>query len=266
MKILVLVSLVLSFTYSQCDANGDGLLNIVDIIVEVNCILENCWENQPSCVDYDGNVYETVQIGDQHWMAENLKTTHYSNGDEIVFINNHDSWDNYNTGYYAIYNNDQSNVEIHGNLYNWAAVNDNRGICPEGYHIPSDEEWSELVVYLDPEANPNAENHDELHTEIAGGFLKDTGTIQGNNGFWEEPNLGATNESGFSALPSGLTNDENGNSDLMGYYLGYLAWFWTSTEIDDNLAWSRELFWMGASIHRHSLTKNYGISVRCLAD
>ena len=84
--------------------------------------------------------------------------------------------------------------------------------------------------------------------------------------YWGCGNWGATNESGFSALPSGLTNDENGNSDLMGYYLGYLAWFWTSTEIDDNLAWSRELFWMGASIHRHSLTKNYGISVRCLAD
>lgn len=246
MKRLIIILPFLSMVYSQCDANSDGELNVVDIVVQVSCILENCWESKPSCVDYDGNVYETVQIGNQLWMAENLKTTRYLNGDEIIFINNNSNWDNYTTGHYA--------------------VNDERGICPDGYHIPSDEEWSELVVYLDPTANPYAVDHDELHTEIAGGFLKDTGTIQGNNGFWEEPNLGATNESGFSALPSGLTNDENGNSDQMGYYLGYLAWFWTSTEIDDELAWSRELFSMAPSIHRHSLTKNYGISVRCISD
>ena len=105
-----------------------------------------------------------------------------------------------------------------------------------------------------------------MHSSIAGGFLKDTGTIQGGDGLWQSPNTNATNVTGFSALPAGLTNDENGNFDLMGYYLGYLAWYWTSTSIDSDLAWSRELFWSGSDIHRHSITKNYGISVRCLSD
>ena len=158
------------------------------------------------------------------------------------------------------------NVDLYGYLYNWSAANDNRGVCPEGFHLPSDQEWSELIQYLDPSTNPYAENHNDVHSSLAGGMLKDTGTVQGGDGLWQFPNTNATNESGFSALPAGLTNDENGNFNLMGYYLGYLAWYWTSTAIDSDLAWTRELFWSGSDIHRHSITKNYGISVRCVSD
>jgi len=264
--LLLIIFSTISFLHSQCDANDDGMLNILDVIVEVNCILNDCWENNEVCQDIDGNIYPTVQIGQQIWMAENLKTTRYANGDEIIFVSNPNIWDNNYIGHYAAYNNDLSNVDNFGYLYNWAATNDDRGICPEGYHIPSDEEWSDLIIYLDPNANPFADNHNDIHSSIAGGLLKDTGTIQSGDGFWQEPNANATNESGFSALPSGLTNDENGNYDLMGYYLGYLSWFWTSTEIESDLVWTRELFWSGSDIHRHSITKNYGISVRCVSD
>ena len=263
---IMMLGLMFSFSFSQCDANGDGSLDVIDIVTQVDCILEDCWDNYQVCEDIDGNVYETVQIGDQIWMAENLKTTRYANGDEIIFIDDPNIWDNNYLGHYASYNNDLSNVDLYGYLYNWAATNDSRGICPDGFHIPSDEEWSELILYLDPNANPFAENHDDVHSNLAGSLLKDTGTIQSGTGLWQEPNTNATNESGFTALPAGLTNDENGNYDLMGYYLGYLAWFWTSTEINSDIAWSRELFWLGSDVHRHSITKNYGISVRCVSD
>ena len=251
---------------SSADFNFDGNIDILDIVQIVNCILIECWSNSEICQDFDGNIYETTQIGEQIWMAENLKTTHYNNGDEIIFINSSDLWDSYDTGHYAVYNNDLSNVNLYGYLYNWTASTDPRGVCPEGYHVPSDEEWSQLILYLDSSTNPFAENHDEIHSSLAGGFLKSTGTVEAQDGLWISPNTGANNDSGFSALPAGLTNDETGNNDLMGYYLGYLAWFWTSTEIDSDKAWSRELFWVGSDIHRHSITKNYGISIRCISD
>ena len=262
----IILFLVLSFCFSQCDANGDGSLDVIDIVTQVDCILNDCWENNFTCEDIDGNVYETVQIGQQIWMAENLKTTRYKNGDEITFIDDPNNWDNNYIGHYAAYNNDLTNVNTYGYLYNWSAANDIRDICPDGFHLPSDEEWSELILHLDPSANPYAENHDDVHSDIAGSALKSTGTIEDNTGLWYDPNSDATNQSGFTALPAGLTNDENGNYDLFGYYLGYLAWYWTSTEIDSEFAWTRELFWLGSSIHRHSITKNYGISIRCIKD
>ena len=150
-------------------------------------------------------------------MKENLKVTHYNNGDDILFIDNSQLWNDYDNGQYTLYNNDESNIDLHGFLYNWSAINDERGICPSGFHIPTDNEWAELISFLDADANPNAENH-----------------------------------------------DENGNLESLGYYIGYLAFFWTSTEINDNLAWSRELAFINTTVHRHSLTKNYGLSVRCI--
>ena len=266
MKKIILLIFTIANLYPQCDANNDNQLDVLDVIVQVNCILDGCWESTAICQDVDGNIYETIQIGEQVWMAENLKTTRYSNGDEIIYINNPNDWNNNFVGHYAAYNNDLLNVDLYGYLYNWSAANDSRGICPEGFHLPSDQEWSELIQYLDPSTNPFAENHNDVHSSLAGGFLKDTGTIQGEDGLWQAPNTNATNVTGFSALPAGLTNDENGNFNLMGYYLGYLAWYWTSTAIDSDLAWSRELFWSGSDIHRHSITKNYGISVRCVSD
>ena len=96
------------------------------------------------CTDFDENVYKTVQIGDQLWMAENLKTSQYNNGDEILYGDPTNPWA-LHTAAYSYYNNKISNFFIYGNLYNWYAVDDDRGVCPEGFHIPSDDEWMELV-------------------------------------------------------------------------------------------------------------------------
>ncbi len=129
--LLILFTLTFSISYSQCDANGDGVLDVLDIVVEVNCILDNCWEGgSVECIDIDGNSYETVQIGDQLWMAENLKVTHYNNGDEIPNITNNGDWSSLSTGAYCDYDNNPTNSDTYGRLYNWYAVDDDRGICP----------------------------------------------------------------------------------------------------------------------------------------
>ena len=98
--------------------------------------------------DIDGNVYETVQIGEQLWMAENLKATHYNNGDAIATALSDSEWSSTTDGAYAVYDDDPVNAEIYGNLYNWYAVDDERGVCPEGYHVPSDSEFTVLADFL----------------------------------------------------------------------------------------------------------------------
>ena len=144
--------------------------------------------------DIDGNVYETVVIGDQLWMAENLKVTHYNNGEDIPTGLNSEStgdWPNTIEGAYAIYYDEQSNLEIYGNLYNWYAIDDERGVCPDGWHVPSDEEWTILMDYLGGAL-------------IAGLKMKDV------------LNWDGTNESGFTALPSGMIHPNNyGSSEYL---------------------------------------------------
>ena len=111
MKLFFFIFFTLSIAFSQCDANNDSQLDVLDVIVQVNCILDGCWQSTTICQDIDGNIYETIQIGDQVWMAENLKTTKYSNGDEIIYIDNPNDWNNNFVGHYAAYNNDLLNVE-----------------------------------------------------------------------------------------------------------------------------------------------------------
>ena len=170
-----------------------------------------------SVTDIDGNVYETVQIGDQLWMAENLKTQYYNNGDEIPMVNN--SWENLNHGAISNYGGTSGSYgsfdpstakEIYGLLYNWDAINDNRNICPEGFHIPSRDEIEELIIYLggiNIEDDPNTSYNETYYenSQISGGKAKEVGTEH-----WETPNTGATNESGFTGLPGGWRDPTNG--------------------------------------------------------
>lgn len=136
--------------------------------------------------DVEGNTYKTVIIGDQVWMAENLKTKKYRDGSDIPNVTDGNTWGEIKTHAYCNFNNDEKNAAIYGRLYNhWAAVNSN-GICPSGWHVPSTKEWDILIDFLGGE-------------DVAGGKLKETGTDH-----WDEPNTGATNESGFRALPGGL--------------------------------------------------------------
>ncbi|MFH2037607.1 MAG: fibrobacter succinogenes major paralogous domain-containing protein [Candidatus Zixiibacteriota bacterium] len=192
--------------------------------------------------DIDGNVYQTVTIGTQVWMAENLKVTHYRDGDTIPNVINNSAWEYLSSGGYCDYDNNPVNVAIYGRLYNWYAVSDARNIAPEGWHIPSHSEWQTLVLYLGSDA---------------GGKMKETGTAH-----WSEPNTGATNESGFNALPAGMCG-------YMDLYIGMPqdTWFWSSTDYPNNRARVCELWSYSASaeISGH-LAKGSGLSVRCVKD
>ena len=199
--------------------------------------------NFNACVDIDSNIYPTVKIGDQWWMAENLKVTRYRNGDDIPIVTDDTEWENLTTGAYCNYNNNSDNADIYGRLYNWYAVNDSRNIAPLGWHVPSDGEWQTLIVYLGGES-------------VAGGKLKETGTTH-----WNSSNEGATNESGFTALPGGYRSI-NGYF----YYLGYNAYFWSSAEYSSNGAWSRKLLCSTADVGRDLYDKRGGFSVRLVRD
>ena len=202
--------------------------------------------------DVDGNSYKTVKIGNQIWMDENLKVTHYRNGDPIPNITNDDEWVYTEQGAYCNYDNDENNVKTYGRLYNWFSVNDKRRLAPKGWHIPTDEEWEELVDYLGGD-------------EVAGGKLKSIGTIQNGDGLWSKPNKGATNESRFTGLPGGY---RLGGNDY--YYMGFIVDFWSSTEDSrhggSGAAWGRNLYYGTSEVGRNTFNKKFGFSVRCIKD
>ncbi len=189
--------------------------------------------------DIDGNTYQTVKIGNQWWMAENLKVTHYRNGDAIPNVTDETTWINLTTGAYCNYDNNSNNVTIYGRLYNWYAVNDSRNIAPEGWHVPSDAEWKTLETYLGG-------------ISVAGGKMKEIGTTH-----WSSPNTGATNESGFSALPGGSRSET-------AYYgvMGEVARFWSSTEELNTRAWRRALSHNNSGVDLFISLKTNGYSVR----
>lgn len=192
--------------------------------------------------DIDGNTYRTVKIGDQWWMAENLKVTHYRNGDAIPNVTDgYEWWFNLTTGAYCNYDNNVNNVTTYSRLYNWYAVNDSRNIAPEGWHVPADAEWQTLVDYL---GGKNG----------AGGKMKESGTAH-----WDRPNTGATNESGFSALPSGIRSQ---NFASMGTW----TWFWSSSMYIGNYAWSWDLTYDQSRIRQTYNLERHGFSVRCVKD
>jgi uncharacterized protein (TIGR02145 family) len=199
--------------------------------------------------DIDGNVYNTVTIGTQVWMKENLKVSKYRNGDPIPSNLNDSTWSKTTSGAYKIYNNDAVNNATYGKLYNWYAVADPRGLCPEGWHVPSDAEWTTIENYLGG-------------STVAGGKMKSIGTKDVGTGLWDTPNKDATNSSGFSAHPGGQF-DGYGFDDIGGS--GYL---WSSTESNSWSAWYRFLnYSLGSSARGNTfLNKKQGNSVRCLRD
>ncbi len=190
---------------------------------------------QGTVTDYDGNVYNTVAIGNQTWIKENLKSLHYSDGTSIPDV--------------VAYNNKDSLANIYGLLYSWyAAMHDSteegvQGVCPCGWHIPTNADWIRLENYLGG-------------SSVAGGKMKDTGTEH-----WNPPNTGATNESGFTALPGGYRGSTNGGFGSMGSN----AHFWSSTESGSS-AWCRELVNYYSNIRRPNFSKRHSRSVRLVRD
>jgi len=206
--------------------------------------------------DIDGNVYETIQIGGQLWMAENLKVTHYNNGDLISYPSNKD-FGTFYEGQYGVYNNDPSNADVYGNLYNWAAVVDDRGVCPDGWHVPSDEEIMELEMDLgmsESEANSTGHRGTDEGSKLAGSSeLWNDGNLENN------PEFGKI---GFNVLPAGYRNYSNGSY----YYMGYYGYFWSSSEYYSNYAWGRYLYSSNSNVRRYYDDKTSGFSIRCLGD
>lgn len=193
--------------------------------------------------DIDGNIYNTVQIGDQVWMSENLKTTRYRNGDLIPNVTtDNTAWGNLTTGAWSYYNNDVSFNAIYGKLYNWYTTEGDM-LCPTGWGVPTDAEWTTLTTYLGGES-------------VAGGKMKTIGTS-----YWRFQSAGTDNFSGFSALPGGYR-----------FFLGSFDWlrdiafFWSATEDASGTAWYRNLFSGSVDVFRVSNVKTIGASVRCLRD
>ncbi len=203
--------------------------------------------------DIDGNVYQTIKIGDQWWMMENLKVTHYRNGDPIPHVTDGSTWGALSTGAYCEYDNNSVNVATYGRLYNWYAVADSRNIAPEGWHVPTDEELKQLEMYLGM-SQAEADGTGWRGTD-EGGKLKETGTTH-----WNSPNEGATNESGFTALPGGYRYSGP------FYDMGYLAYFWSSSEYSSDYAWFRRLYYNSSQVYRSNDLKPLGFSVRCVRD
>ncbi|MBN2356048.1 caspase family protein [candidate division KSB1 bacterium] len=208
--------------------------------------------------DIDGNVYKTVKIGNQWWMAENLKVTRYRNGDAIPHVTDNNAWEKLTTGAYCNYDNNETHVATYGRLYNWYAVNDPRGLAPAGWHVPSYAEWKKLEMFL---GMSQSEADEEGWRGAIGGKLREAGTAHWERTKYDATN--ATNASGFSGLPGGC---RYANWDAMFEGLGDSGNFWLSTEYTSLAAWRLSLTnTMLGVYHSHSY-KLYGFSVRCLLD
>jgi uncharacterized protein (TIGR02145 family) len=191
--------------------------------------------------DIDGNLYHTVTIGTQIWIVENLKTTRYNDSTPIPLVTDSAAWNSLTTPGYCWYNNDTANKNTYGAIYNWFTVNTGK-LAPTGWHVPSDDEWTTLTTYLGGES-------------IAGGKLKETGTTH-----WRTPNLGATNENGFTALPGGH-RDVNGSFNVIGDD----GFWWSVTEYGTTgKAWYRSMDYNYVGVLRVSNNKTNGHSVRCV--
>jgi uncharacterized protein (TIGR02145 family) len=195
-----------------------------------------------SVTDIDGNTYATIQIGTQVWMAENLRTTRYRNGDPIPNVTDDRKWTGLGSGAWCYYDNDPKYEVPYGMLYNWFTVSDARKVCPAGWHVPTNAEWTTLTDHLGG-------------NDYAGGKLKSKTS-------WNAPNTGATNASGFSGLPGGYRDGTNGYFDT----LGYLGNWWSASELGAEFAWGRDVGNNSAFISRVFFNKTDGFSVRCLKD
>jgi len=197
--------------------------------------------NYGSVADIDGNIYRTVVIGTQEWMAENLRTTLLNDGTPVSFVPDASAWNSTAFTYpgYCWYNNDSVS---YGALYNWYSVSSGK-LCPAGWHVPSDEEWNVMVDYLGGK-------------DVAGGKLKEKGLSH-----WFSPNAGATNESGFTALPGGYRYSIGSFNGI-----GRFGYWWTSTSLFETEAVYRSMSNNYPNIDRSSSSKKTGMSVRCVKD
>ncbi|KAA3635195.1 MAG: hypothetical protein DWQ02_10220 [Bacteroidetes bacterium] len=241
---------ILIFSYYGCVKDNDIPPNN-----ESDCntsSIFNPTKTYDTMTDQEGNVYKTIQIGSQIWMAENLRTTKYRNGEKIPEVTENSTWNNLNTGAYCNYNNTKSNDTIctFGRLYNWSAVIDDRKIAPSGWHVPTYGEWMIL------------ENH--LGDSVAGKKLKETGSLH-----WQYSlNKEGDNETGFTALPGGYRWVSYAGGTGF-FHIGIEGGWWTVTEGDPNNLENAHHITMGYNYNflgGCNCSKRDGYAVRCVKD
>jgi uncharacterized protein (TIGR02145 family) len=206
----------------------------------------------PPVSDIDGNVYGTVVIGTQIWMAENLKTTRYKDGSNLPYVLDDNVWSSLSSGAWAYYNHDNTKNTIYGKLYNWYAVADSRGLCPAGWHVPSKKDWNLLANFVDQNADTTCYDYCSL-TPIGGRKLKAV------SGLWAGPNLESSNETGFSGIPAGFRFNSGSFQSI-----GYISNWWSNSDSSDLGLW----FYLDdtQNFYRNIISKKFGVSVRCLKD
>ena len=241
--------IIITSTYRQY--NFQDTIN-VNIKVH-NEIVFNPDISYGTVADIEGNVYKTIQIGGQVWMAENLKTVKYNDNTPIPLVADNSTWKDLKTPGYCWYNNDESTFkDIYGALYNWYTVKTGK-LCPQswlGWHVPNDTDWHELILYVDPNAILGIDE-----STIAGDKMKETGTLN-----WFAPNTGATNSYGFTALPAGYRTVNGSFSPINKQ----AAW-WASTEHDPTHPFYRAILTNYSDFWRlYDAIENIGFSVRCI--
>lgn len=228
--------------------NGDRLKitgisgNYSTVIVDVPTKSKSIIFPFVSCTDADGNNYPVVKIGTQLWMAENLKTTKYKDDTDIPNVVVSTEWNKLNSSSYCWYDNNVTNKNTYGALYNWYAVNSGK-LAPSGWHVPSDTEWTSLINYLGGQ-------------DVGGGKLKEVGTNQ-----WLNPNLSANNESGYCSIPSG---GRGMDGKFIG--MGEFNYLWSLSFNNSNESWSYGIYYLTSDISKGSSNVLNGLSVRCIKD
>ncbi len=215
------------------------------------------YPNLTTVSDINGNMYDVVAIGNQVWMAENLKVTKYRNGDPIPHVTDNETWDDLSSGGYCVYDNNPLNTDIYGNLYNWYAANDSRGLAPEGWHIPTDEEIIELEMYL-------GMSQSQLNG-IGWRGTNEGSKLAGNETLWYDGELENDTEFGnsdFDFLPGGM----RGGSSGVYFGIGGIGYFLTNTEYDNSNIWFRHINYSYKMVNREYYPKSCGFSVRCIKD
>lgn len=199
--------------------------------------------NSQTVSDFDGNVYNTISIGSQVWIKENLKVTHYRNGDVIANVTDNSTWGNSTTGAFCYYDNNSSNSAVYGNLYNYYAVIDNRNLCPADWHVPAEYEWNNLINELGGSAE-------------AGGKMKELGLTH-----WNSPNTGATNSSSFTAVPGGIRQGSGTFSNI-----GKTCFLWSTTDLDTYNSLYKYLSNSSEESFSSQGSNSSGLSVRCISN
>lgn len=251
MKTIQILFLALFFSASMAMAQDTlyvykaGAVAYKSVISTVDSItFQKIYPPAPTVTDFDGNVYHTVVIGTQTWMAEDLKTTHYRDGSAITNVTDNGAWVANTSGAWCDYNNDPAMGTKYGHLYNWYAVSNASNLAPAGWHVPTFAEWTILANYLGGDA-------------FAGGKLKETGTVN-----WTAPNYGATNETGFTSRPGGYRSNSDGTFGIINGYVN----IWGSDAADASRGYYVYMQFDNTYLNRGAYFKGCGFTVRCIKD